>query len=113
QDADGLFDVAVGFDQSGAAITESSVGPFPQFLHELGWNLHGRLLCAHSSFLSRSRYIPFIRIRWLNNFSISCRTARPRAVRGGPLEFPTHAISSVLLRPAERSSRRPPLEVPR
>ena len=52
QNADGLFDVAIGFDQSGAAITEARIGPFPQFLHELGWNLHGRLLCTHPSFLA-------------------------------------------------------------
>src|SRR5205807_7117890 len=80
QNADGLFDVAIGFDQSGAAITEARVGPFPQFLHELGWNLHGRLLCTHPSFLKIALHA-----------STSCRTARPRAIRGGPLDFPTHA----------------------
>src|SRR5437660_2829164 len=82
QNADGFFDVAIGFDERGAAITEARVGPFPQFLDELGWNLHGRLLCTHSFFPCSLKSCC---LHFLQN-------GPPRAVRGGPLEFPTHAV---------------------
>jgi hypothetical protein len=40
KDVNGLLNVAGGFHQSGAAITETSGREFSQFLDELGWNFH-------------------------------------------------------------------------
>ena len=48
---DGLFEVALRFNQRRAAIVESRVCAVAQFLHELGWNFHGRIWCAHPFFL--------------------------------------------------------------
>src|SRR5437667_7833235 len=86
QNADGFFDVAIGFDERGAAITEARVGPFPQFLDELGRNLHGRLLCTHSSFPCSLKSSC---VRFLQN-------GPPRAARGGPLQI-SHPRSALTL----------------
>ena len=39
QDADGFFDVAIGFDEGGAAVRETGVGAFAQLFDELGGNV--------------------------------------------------------------------------
>src|ERR1700722_16965393 len=53
QDADGLFDVAAGFDQRCSAIGKPRIGALPQLFHQLGGNIVavGCWLCAHSSSL--------------------------------------------------------------
>src|SRR5579859_5405735 len=48
----GLLDVARRFHQRRAAIAEPCAGPFAQLLHQMCWNLHGLLLCAHPFLLS-------------------------------------------------------------
>jgi hypothetical protein len=54
QDVDGLFDVAAGFDEGGAAIAEAGIGAFTKFLYELGWDIHDWFAGAHPYFLSFS-----------------------------------------------------------
>ena len=52
QDADGLFDVAFGFHERGAAIAESRAGALAQLFHELRRNLNSWLVVCSFVFSS-------------------------------------------------------------
>ena len=47
QDIDRFLDIPVGFNKRRAAIAESRVGLFSQFLDKLGWDFHNWLRCTH------------------------------------------------------------------
>src|SRR5208337_5675824 len=56
QDVHGLGNVAIGFDQGGAAIAEAGIRKFSKFLHELSWNIHDGFRCTHPFSVLSSKF---------------------------------------------------------
>src|SRR5271154_2078379 len=79
QDANGFFEVAIGFDQGGAAVCKAGVGAFAQLFYELGGNVYWSFvwsgLCAHA--VVSSLLGDFNKFFWTEVLS----TKRPRALK--------------------------------
>src|ERR1700730_13038597 len=109
QDADGFFDVAPGFHERRAAVTESRVGPLAQFFYELCWDLHSWLLCTHPFFSSFSiRCFEF-------SYSRPLFAKRPAPMRSERASSFSHSRGWLTSLPHQegRSPRRSPPGLPR